>query len=245
MDQIATNLMIPNNLDFGGPVHVRVLLTLPIEAAVMNHTILLSKGLIDTIPNEEDMASVLALELAHIKLGHHLDTMFAFNGELAFNNASTYLHLRFSYTNQENHAAAKLADEYLAKSIYKSKLGDVANYYAILVNREAALKTIGHGFLGSSLLDPAGKPWISAALLATTLRRAGSSPSEEPSSLSSMLAVDTDTDRLSQVPRVAPGPGEPPHPLEVMPMWLNLSHSGEHAVNQSPGTGETASRSQN
>lgn len=239
LDQIATNLMIPNNLDFGDPVHVRILLTLPIEATVMNHTILLSKGLIDSIPNEEDMASVLTLELAHIKLGHRLDTMFAFSDELDFSNASTYLHLRFAYTDRENRAAAKLADEYLAKSIYKKKLGDAANYYAILVDREAALKAISHGFLGDSLLDPAGKPWISAALPVTTLKRAEALPLDDPSTLSSMLAVDTDSDRLSRVPRLAPGPGETPHPLEVLPMWLNLKRSPEGTTSKVPAADST------
>lgn len=225
LDQVVTNLEVPNNLNFSEPVDVRILLTLPIEATVINHTILISKGLIDTIPNEETLASVIALELAHVQLGHHLDTMFAFNDRLAFTNDSTYMHLCFSHSYEDNRAAAKLAVRYLKKSMYKDNLGKVANYYAILVNRESSLKALSRGYLGDSLLGPDGKPWISAALPATTLKCARSFPLEEPTSLSSMLSVDTDSDTLSQIlPREAPGPGETPHSLEIMPMWLNLKN---------------------
>ncbi len=93
LDQIVTNLVVPSNLTFSRPVKVRILLTLPVEATMIDHTILLSKGLIDTIPDEEALASVIALELAHVELGHQVDTMFAFNDKLAFTNDATYLHL--------------------------------------------------------------------------------------------------------------------------------------------------------
>ncbi len=223
LNQIVTNLVVPNDLNFARQVQVRILLTLPVEATVIDHTILLSKGLIDTIPNEQALASVIALELAHAQLGHHLDTMFAFNDKLAFTNNSTYTHLRFSHKDDDNRAAAKLAVGYLAKSMYKQDLGKVSNYYAVLVDRENSLKAISHGYLGDSLLGPDGKPWIAAGLPSTTLKCAYSFPDEEPTALGAMLSVDTDSNQLSQVlPRVAPGPGDTPRPLEIMPIWLNL-----------------------
>lgn len=224
LDQIVTNLEIPNNLNFSEPITVRILLTLPVEATVIDHTVLLSKGLVDTVPDEEVLASVLALELAHAELGHHVDTMFAFNDKLVFTNTSTYMHLRFAHTERDNRAAGTLAAKYLANSMYKDKLNSVANYYTILMQRETALHAISHGYLGDSLMSPDGKPWITKVLPATTLKTAYSLPGEEPTALSSMLAVDPDLNTLSQVlPRMAPGPGDTPHPLEIMPMWLNLN----------------------
>lgn len=222
LDQVVTNLEVPNNLNFSQPVEVRILLTLPIEATVLNHTILLSKGLLDTMPDEESLASVLALELGQIELGHHLNTMFAFNDLMIFKDPATYMHMRFTHTAADNKAAAKLAGKYLANSMYKSKLADVADYYAVLTAREKGLKSLTHGYLGDSLFAPDGKPWITAALPATTLKQALAYPLEDPTALSSTLAVNPTTDVLTQVrPRLAPSTLEGPHSLEVLPTWLD------------------------
>jgi hypothetical protein len=240
LDQIVTNLSVPRNLNFYRPVKCRILLTLPVEATVIDHTILLSKGLIDTIPSEEALASVLALELGHIELGHHLDTMFAFNDKLAFTNDSTYQHLRFMHKEADNRAAAKLAAGYLAKSLYADKLGNVADYYTILRDRESALKAMSHGYLGDSLLGPDGPAWIATALPAVTLKDAYANPAQSPTAISSMLSIDPDANSLSRVlPRIAPGPGDTPPPLEILPVWLNL-HSDHKADEGAPASSSAA-----
>ena len=53
LDQIVINLQVPNNLAFTDQVHTRVLLTTTVETTTVGNTILISKGLIDTLPNEE------------------------------------------------------------------------------------------------------------------------------------------------------------------------------------------------
>ena len=84
LDQIVINLVVPNNLAFTDQIHCRVLLTDTVEATTVGNTILLSKGLIDSLPSEEAIASVIAMELAHIAMGHHIDTRYAFNDRLLF-----------------------------------------------------------------------------------------------------------------------------------------------------------------
>jgi hypothetical protein len=74
LDQIVINLVVPNNLAFTDQIHTRVLLTDTVEVTTVGNTILLSKGLIDSLPSEEAIASVVAMELAHIAMGHHIDT---------------------------------------------------------------------------------------------------------------------------------------------------------------------------
>ena len=66
LDQIVVNLSVPNDLAFAEPVHCRVMLTTPIEATTVGSTILISKGLIETLPTEEAIASVVAFELAQL-----------------------------------------------------------------------------------------------------------------------------------------------------------------------------------
>src|SRR5258708_17677027 len=74
LDQIVVNLVVPNNLAFTDQIHTRVLLTDTVEATTVGNTILLSKGLIDSLPSEEAIAATISMELAHIAMGHHIDT---------------------------------------------------------------------------------------------------------------------------------------------------------------------------
>ena len=84
LGQIVINLIVPNNLAFTDQIHCRVLLTDTVETTTVGNTILLSKGLLDSLPSEEAIASVIAMELAHIAMGHHIDTRYAFNDRLLF-----------------------------------------------------------------------------------------------------------------------------------------------------------------
>ena len=56
LDQIVINLQVPNNLAFTDQVHTRVLLSTTVEATTVGNTILISKGLIDSLPSEESIA---------------------------------------------------------------------------------------------------------------------------------------------------------------------------------------------
>src|SRR5437899_1324736 len=74
LETVATNLEVTNNLDILPEIRARVLLTSPLESFTIGHTIVLSRGLIDVLPDEASLAMVIAHELAHIALGHRLDT---------------------------------------------------------------------------------------------------------------------------------------------------------------------------
>ena len=71
LETVVNNLLISNNLDLAG-IRCRVLLTTPLESFVVGRTIVLSRGLLDVLPDEATLAAVLSHELAHIVLGHSL-----------------------------------------------------------------------------------------------------------------------------------------------------------------------------
>ena len=119
---------MPNNLAFTDPVHCRVLLTDTVETTTVGNTILISKGLIDTLPNEEAIASVVALELAHIVMGHHIDTRYAFNDRLLFPDEASFRRIEMYHSDHDNTDAAKRAMEYLTASMYKDKLPTAGLY---------------------------------------------------------------------------------------------------------------------
>jgi hypothetical protein len=160
LDQIVINLQVPNNLVFTDQVHTRVLLSTTIEATTVGNTILISKGLIDTLPNEESIASVVAMELAHIVMGHHIDTRYAFNDRLMFPDETTFQRIDMNHSDHDNAEAAKRAMEYLNNSMYNDKLPTAGLYYAQLVDREKVLKMLNTPKLGDSLLKTDGTPWL-------------------------------------------------------------------------------------
>src|ERR1039458_9815156 len=164
LDQIVINLQVPNNLVFTDQVHTRILLSTTIETTTVGNTILISKGLIDTLPSEESIASVVAMELAHIVMGHHIDTRYAFNDRLMFPDQATFQKIDMYHSGHDNAEAAKRAMEYLGNSMYKDKLPSAGLYYAQLVDREKELKALNTPTLGDSLLQADGTPWMADLL---------------------------------------------------------------------------------
>ncbi|MGA2168817.1 MAG: hypothetical protein ABSG62_11440 [Terracidiphilus sp.] len=160
LDQIVVNLVVPNNLAFTDQIHTRILLSTTVETTTVGNTILISKGLIDTLPNEESIASVVAMELAHIAMGHHIDTRYAFNDRLMFPDTSTFQRIDMYHSEHDNAEAAKKAMEYLQNSMYKDKLPSAGLYYAQLADRAKALKGLNTPKLGDSLLKTDGTPWM-------------------------------------------------------------------------------------
>jgi hypothetical protein len=160
LDQIVVNLVVPNNLAFTDQIHTRVMLTDTVEATTVGNTILISKGLIDSLPSEEAIASVVAMELAHIAMGHHIDTRYAFNDRLLFPDESTFQRIAMNHTDVDNAAAAKKAMEYLEASMYKDKLANAGLYYEQLADRARVLKALNTPKLGDSLLKADGTPWL-------------------------------------------------------------------------------------
>jgi hypothetical protein len=158
LDQIVINLQVPNNLVFTDQVHTRILLSTTVETTTVGNTILISKGLIDSLPSEEAIASVVAMELAHIVMGHHIDTRYAFNDRLLFPDESTFRKIDMYHSDHDNAEAAKKAMEYLQNSMYKDRLPSAGLYYAQLVDREKVLKSLNMAKLGDSLLKEDGTP---------------------------------------------------------------------------------------
>ena len=162
LEQVTNNIIIGNNIELASPVHCRVMLTTPLESIAVGNTIILSKGLVDTLPSEESLAAVLSFQLAHIVLGHHIDTKYAFNDRLLFPDESTFERIQMHHTDVDDVEAAKKAVVLLDKSIYKDKLGNAGLYFAQLQQREKELAALNTPRLGDSMLDSTGQPWLIA-----------------------------------------------------------------------------------
>ena len=151
LDTVVNNLIVTNNLNLPYDVHCRVLLTAPIESMNIGHTIVISRGLIDTLPDEASLAMVLAHELAHVALAHQLDTRWAFNDRVLFADEQTLQNLSFVHTPEEEMAADKKAEEILKNSPYKDKLGEGGLFLRALASRGKDLPHLISPHMGNRL----------------------------------------------------------------------------------------------
>ncbi len=163
LQTVANNLIVTNNLNIQPEVRTRVLLTMPLESFTIGHTIVLSRGLLDVLPDEASLAMVIGHELSHIELGHSLDTTLAFNDKLFFRDESTMTQLDFSQNPAEEDSADTKAMELLANSPYKDKLGSSSLFLKVLQARAPDLKNLIHSHLGNNLTD--GKSTVRMAAL--------------------------------------------------------------------------------
>src|SRR5580700_7846902 len=151
LQTVVNNLEVTNNIDLPRPVRTRVLLTAPLETFSVGNTIVISRGLIDVLPDEASLAAVLAHELAHIVLGHNLGSKYAFNDRMLFSDDSTYNNLGFKHIPEEETAADKKAIELLKNSPYGQKLDSVGLFLKALQARAPQLNALLTTHLGNPL----------------------------------------------------------------------------------------------
>ncbi len=164
LETVTNNIVIGNKLALPSDIHCRVMLTSPLESLAIGNTILLSKGLIDVLPTEEDLAAVLSFQLAHIVLGHHIDTRYAFNDRLLFPDEATLERISMNHTAADNDAAAKKAMDLFNGSIYHDKAASVSLFYQQLEARAKVLPALVTPRLGDSLVKADGTPWMAGFL---------------------------------------------------------------------------------
>ena len=153
LQTVVNNLEVTNNIDLPRPVRTRVLLTSPLETFSVGNTIVISRGLIDVLPDEASLAAVLAHELAHIVLGHNLGSKYAFNDRMLFGDDSTYQNLGFKHIPEEEQAADKKAIELLKNSPYAQKLDNVGLFLKALQLRAPQLNALLTTHLGNPLAE--------------------------------------------------------------------------------------------
>jgi Peptidase family M48 len=235
---VVNNLQITNNIELPRPLRTRVLLTSPLETFSVGNTIVISRGLIDVLPDEASLAMVLSHELAHIVLGHNLGSKYAFNDRMLFSDESTYENLGFKHIPEEETAADKKALELLKNSPYAQKLDNSGLFLKSLQERSAALAALLTAHLGNNMTDN-GQVIRLAALMQ-------SAPALDPNKLDQIAALplggrvklnpwDNKVDLTKSQP-VAITSARDKMPFEVTPFFPHLSRIGTGAGVTGPQT---------
>jgi hypothetical protein len=162
LETVVNNLEVTNNVDLDPEVRCRVMTTTTLESFTIGHTIVLSRGLVDVLPDEASLASVLAHELSHAILGHRLDSSYAFFDNLLVEDKDTFRHFGFARTQSEEDAANKKASELLANSLKDPQIAknwqmaNAALFFKALQDRRKDIPNLISGHLGDRVPVIAG-----------------------------------------------------------------------------------------
>ncbi len=243
LGQIVINLVVPNNLAFTDQIHCRVLLTDTVETTTVGNTILISKGLVDSLPSEEAIASVVAMELAHIAMGHHIDTRYAFNDRLLFPDTVTFQKINMNHSDVDNGTAAKRAMEYLQNSMYKDRLASAGLFYAQLADRAKVLRQLNTPKLGDSLIKADGTPWMADLAHMAPKLNWDDVTQTAALPLGSWLKTDPWDDKVHMLnaKRYAPMNARDKMPFEVTPIFYKLQRYEAASVTPAPAAPPAAS----
>src|SRR6266436_5724438 len=152
LETVVNNLEVTNNIDVEPDVRCRVMTTTTLESYTVGHTIVLSRGLIDVLPDEASLATMIAHELSHVVLGHRLDSSFAFFDQLLINDKDTFRHFGFARTPDEEKAADAKAIQLLNNSPYKTQLGNAGLFLTALETRSKEIPNLISPHLGNRVL---------------------------------------------------------------------------------------------
>jgi hypothetical protein len=235
---VVNNVMVTNNIDLQSDVGCRVLLTAPLESFTIGHTIVISRGLLDVLPDEASLAMVLSHELAHIVLGHRLDTTLAFSDKMLFPDQDSFQRFDFKRNPADEEAADTKAFELLKNSPYKDKLANAGLFLKALQERAPDLPNLIRPHMGNSLA--AGKAMRMENLIA-------SAPALDEKKLDQIAALPlggrikvdpwSDQVELSKAKPVALASSREKMEFEITPMFpylTRLASGGEKVALTTP-----------
>jgi hypothetical protein len=235
LETVVNNLEVTNDLDIQPEVRCRVVMTSTLESFTIGHTIVLSRGLIDVLPDEASLAVIIAHELGHVLLGHHMDTQFGFLNHLRFDEKETFSHFGFGRTHEEEQAANQKGAKLLGNSPYKDQTETPRLFLQALKDRSRDIPNLISPHLG----DRVPTNWAIAS------QSSAQSPAEKRAAnviaalpLGGRVKIDPWNGRL-QMLKSKPVSGvalDEKMPFEITPFVLFLTRQGDSSTTEVVGT---------
>jgi hypothetical protein len=242
LNTVVQNLEVTNNLEVAPEVRCRVLLTQPMESFTIGHTIVVSRGLLDALPDEASLAAVLAHELGHIVLGHGINEKYAFSDRMIFPDETTIGKIAMKRTPEEEKDADAKAMQLLQNSPYKDKLTSAGLFFAAMQSEAPQLPNLIRGQFSNSLLNPESGVRMASlvssapALQSKNLQQIAALP------LGGRIKLDPWSDQLSikKTQPVRLMSASEKMPFEITPMFPYLTRSSQPATVGQTGSGSDA-----
>ncbi len=182
LNTIVNNLEVTNNLDGQIDLHCRVLLTTNLEMFSIGSTIVLSRGLLDVVPDEATLAAMLAHEMADAMLPKLYEDQYGFNDLVRLSATEVLRRLSFREEKTDTAANGAKAMELLKKSPYASNLENAGLFLKQLQSQSKELKRLispqlgNQAFFASQLLqsapalEPGNKDQVAALPLGSRVK---------------------------------------------------------------------------
>ena len=149
LDTIENNIEVTNNLDTH--FHCRVATFSTFEMFAIGKMIVLSRGLIDVLPDEPTLASILAQGIADAMNPNPLGDQYAFSDFARVQPIEALRRYSFKERPEDIKAANDKAVKFLLNSPYKDKLGTAALFLAQLNQESKALTALISPRLGNGV----------------------------------------------------------------------------------------------
>lgn len=197
LETVVNNILLTNDLEIPA-IRCRVLLTTPLESFVVGRTIIVSRGLLDVLPDEATLAAVLAHEMAHIVLHQSDRPEYLSSLALPFSDLEIFSHLNFHFDPAQEADADRKGLELFAKSPYKDQMRNAGLFLAILEARSPQLPNLLRGrfsndFGSSHLVGMNGLATAGKALDQSRLDQVAALP------LGSRIAVNPWSDQIEML----------------------------------------------
>ncbi|MGA3209853.1 MAG: hypothetical protein ABSD20_01020 [Terriglobales bacterium] len=227
LEQIVTNLEVGSGLEIEPDVRCRVLLTSPLESATIGHTIIISRGLIDVVPDESSLALLLSVELGSIARGEQIDTKYSFSDRLDFKDEAIYREFVFKRTTQQEEAADSRALALFNASIYRNKSDSAGLFLRQLQNRANGIPNLVQAHLGNSLVENGSLNRLAALIEAAPALQMSRVDQVAALPLGARIQVNPwdGSVELLQSRQVALLSAREKMPFEVAPVVINLSRN--------------------
>jgi hypothetical protein len=151
LETVVNNIEVTNNLDIQPDVRCRVMLTGTLEMFSIGHTIVLSRGLIDVLPDEASLATMLAQELADIILTKPSTDQWGFNDTTTVTATEALGHFSFKDSPEQIQQDSQKAVELLKNSPYKDKLASAGLFLKQLDADSKTLPVLINPHLGNRI----------------------------------------------------------------------------------------------
>lgn len=237
LETVLQNLQVTNKIVVTPDIRARVLMTTPLESFTIGNTVVVSRGLIDVLPDEASLAAVLAHELAHIALGQKIDTKYSFADRLFFNDDQSLKKISMVRSDAEEAAADQKAVQYLKNSPYADKLSKVGLFLRALSARSDDIPHLIRPLLGNRVARKGEDMRLTPLLEMAPELHMERTDEIEALPLGARVKLDPWTDQLHllksrAVPLLS---AQEKLPFEVTPFMLHLTRE-----NSAPGNAPVA-----
>jgi len=231
LDAVVNNLEVTNNLNIEPPVRCRVLTTTTFDLFAVGHVIVVSRGLLDVLPDEPTLATMLAQELGDIMVSRTPADRYAFYDIVQLPTLDGLKRFSFKLDGREREASNQKAIALLGNSPYKDKLASAGLFLKQFSQDSGSLRALVSPHMGNRIYVASQLTGTAPALQAGNVEQIAALP------LGSRVKLDPWTDAVELVnakamPLVS---AREKMPFEVTPLAPHLTrYSNTKTSDESP-----------